>query len=1294
MGRCIALLLLCLTLCCAPARAQAPPTPLVRIVSTDFVLPAKFERLAQWAKAAGYRLDWRYAETLDREELTRGVSLLVIDGPRGGDRAAIEKAIGPFDALTVPWIAIGGGPPGFGRLPPEAARRLIAYYAAGGEANLSAFVLAVPLALAGRSLDALPPPRPLPPDGLYHPQAPAPFETAQAFADWAAKRGSRPVVAFAISEGQIRDMQTAVLEALAASAERHGLTPAFFWYDERDPQALTRVVKPLAAHALVSLTHMQNGDARRAEFAALDIPVLQGIADRSATPDAWRAAPSGIGGMSAAVMLSVPESWGVSDPIVLSAVENGAPVPMPEQVELLTAKLARLVALRTRPAHDKHLALFFWNHPVGEKNLAASNLNLPRSLAKLTNDLSAAGYDVRAAEEKPLIADAQALLGGLYRPETLDGLATRGLAAKLPLAAYKAWLKTLPPPAQAEIAARWGKPEDSPAARGDFLLIPRLALGKLLILPQPPRGGDAARSYHDLRMPPDHRYLATYLWARMSGQGGGRADAIIHFGTHGSQEWTPGKDRGLWANDYPFLLLGDLPVFYPYIQDNVAEAIQARRRGRAVTISHQTPAFAPSGLYDELRDIHALIHQYAQLEDGPVRDRVAGQILAKARAAHLDADMGWEDAAIARDFTGYYTALHDHLHQLARASIPLGLHVFGEAASDDHRLTTVMQQLGPDYLKAIGLDPREAFAEDYGAIRESEPYRLLRLYLRDGGDAAAIADPALRAQIEKARRHDRNLAEPGETEALLAGLAGGFVRAGPGGDPVRDPDVPSGRNLYAFEAEKVPAPAAYAEGGRAFDRLIEAYRARHGGAMPGKLAFSMFSGETIRTLGIGEGQILHALGLRPVWGRGGRVERLEIVPLEELGRPRVDVVMQPTSVYRDQFDAFMRLLADGIDRIAALDEPSGPAANARATEKRLIARGVAPERARALSRLRIFTNAPGDYGTGLSRRVIAGGTGKPGDWTDEQDLADPFLKRMGHAYGARDWGLAPGKEGLFAEQLKDVDAAVLMRSSNIHGLLSTDHPFEHLGGLSLAIRAVSGRTPDLFVSDMRGGDARVTTAGAYLSDELRTRYLNPHWIGEMREQGYAGANAMLDIVNNLWGWQVADPASVRADQWQAMHDTYVRDARGLKLDSFFEAVHPSAQLQMVERMLEAVRREYWKADATTLRSLERRRDELRAAIGRAAADTPAMPGFGLAPASFPRAAATPARPAPAAPAPIPAPTGRILARQVTPVPSEPPALRGQLPELGVILFLFLAGAMLELRARRPSNLGNPVHARA
>jgi cobaltochelatase CobN len=815
-----------------------------------------------------------------------------------------------------------------------------------------------------------------------------------------------------------------------------------------------------------------------------------------------------------------------------------------------------------------------------------------------------------------------------------------------------------------------------------MFVIPRLRLDRLVVMPQPPRAERVGEATHDQASLPGHSYLATYLFVRE----GLRADALIHFGTHGTQEWTPGKDRGLWVNDFPFLTLGDLPVFYPYIQDNVGEAVQAKRRGRAVTISHQTPAFAPAGLYDELRDLHALVHEYQQLEDGGVRTRTQQALLAAAQRAGLIGDMGWRSDAARDDFAAFFNALHDHLHELARSAMPLGLHTFGEPAAPGHRLATVMQQLGEPYYHALGLDPAEVFAEDFTQLQASPPYRLLHRHLREGVPLDDVHDDALRGLLRRAQALDAALADTQEIESLLAALAGGFVRAGAGGDPIRNPDLRSGRNLFPFEPDRIPTRAAYEAGGEALEQLLAAYRDEHGGRTPEKLAFSLWSSEAIRHLGVLESQVLHALGLRPVWNEGGRVTALEIVPEHELKRPRIDAVVQVTSVYRDQFDGFMRMLAQAIDRLAAQGGTTGNpiARNSDAVERTLIERGVAPERARQLARLRVFGNAPGEYGSGLPDAVLA-------EADDKRDatLAQGFLQRLQYGYGANEWGatLGTGHGNLFAEQLRGVQAAVLARSSNLHGMLSTDHPFEYLGGLSLAVRHLDGTSPALYVSDLRGQRPRTSSAKNFLAAELRSRQLNPQWIQAMQQEGYAGTLQVLDTVNNLFGWQLTDPSMVRNEQWQAIHDTYVRDVRRLGVDEWFERANPTAQLQMISRMREAIERGHWKADARTRAELRRRQRELAdmtSTRGGSVEPMPAGAGFGLGVAAAPArggaasaAASTPASapapdaaaPAPAKPAP-PQVRGRVLREVAQP---EPAAANAWRTSLGLALLALCLG---------------------
>lgn len=1173
----------------APAGAQR-----LRIVTVEFVLPGKLEKIGRLARDAGIELGHLYVETAPGkpQDWLDNTGLVILDTPRPMDLAKVQQRLGSALAETrTPWLRIGGGPPAFGNIPPEHARRLMAYYAGGGERNLRAMLAYVRAWRDGADMAAVAPPAALPATGFYHPAAPATFDSRDAYLTWGRDRwkADAPRIAFAIHPGLISGMETQVVDALIARSEARGLAPLVFWFNAADANALEKLLGPAKADVLVIATHLQNGPARKAEFLKLGIPVLQAIGYRDGDAQAWAKAQSGMPPQMVAPFLAVPEGWGVSDPVVIEAVRNGEPVPILPQLDALLAKAARLAALRHKPAADKRLALMFWNYPPGERNISASNLNVPRSLEKLTAALAGAGYDVTPTAEPRLIEAAQAMLGALYHPEQLHTLLANGLADTLPVARYRAWLQLLPPERQEELVARWGAPEDQPGLieiDGERrFIIPRLAIGKLLIMPQSPRGGGRpGADYHDTRQPPDHAYLAAYLYLRdVAG-----VDALIHFGTHGTQEWTPGKDRGLSVDDYPFLAAGDLPIFYPYIQDNVAEAIQAKRRGRAVTVSHQTPPFAPAGLYDELRDLHAAIHEYIQLDDGAVRDRTAAQIRDMAARANMHRDMDWDETRMQAEFPAFLSALHDHVHELAHHAMPLGLHTFGEPASPDYRLATVMQQLGPPFYRRLGAEPDEFFATDFKALQDSPPYRLLHRHLREGVPLADIADHELRSMLERAAELDHHLAQTGEIEALLAGLVGGFVAPGAGGDPIRNPEVPSGRNLFPFEPDKVPTLAAYEAGGKALRQLIDAYRAEHNGETPKKLAFSLWSGETMRHLGVVEGQILHALGLRPVWDEGGRVRAIDIVPAGELEHPRIDVVLQVTSVYRDQFDGFMRLLADAITRLAARQEPGNVVAgNARDVARKLMDRGIAAPRAAELAALRIFSNAPGDYGTGLPGSILQSTT-----WDKEAPLAEAFLDRLQYAYGAKDWGTRVDGSNLLAEQLKGTQGAVLSRSSKLHGILSTDHPFEYLGGLSLAIRHLDGKSPSLYIADLREQTSRISSAARFLADEMRVRTFNPHWIGGMQQEGYAGTLALLNAVNNLWGWQVTDPGTVRADQWQAIHDTFIRDIRQLGLKAWFEQHNPTAQAQIVERMVEAIRKGYWDAAEQTRRELVERWREL------------------------------------------------------------------------------------------------------
>jgi len=1170
--------------------------PVVQVLHNSFVSAEKFHQLQAIAQQEGVVLQHTNVEHNTPEAIGKAVdqaTLLLLDGPRPSDRSAVEQAAPSLSRAAR--LTVGGGRPAWLGMPDDVGRALAAHYSAGGQQGYQRFFALVNVWHQGKKPLAplLVASTVLPATGFYHPDAAETFTRAADYLAWHAATQSLAVrgkVAFLISRSVLSDLLTRNVDTLIRRSEAAGLLPLVFWTNE----SLADVLAEATVDVLVNLTHMQGAVARSQDFLALDVPVLQTLNFRAGEAADWPDAPSGVTARTTAVFLAAPEGWGISDPLVLSAATKGVNALLPEQADALLAKLQALVTLRHTPTADKRLALMFWNYPAGEKNLGASNLNLPRSIVSIQAALSAQGYAVGAvAGEQAVIQAGQRMLGALYGTVSLEQLLAEDLAALYPLADYERWLAALPVQRRQALLAT-GTPAQHRAVRvvdgQHYFVIPRWQLGHLLVMPQMPRRMEStadARSYHDTGSAPDHLYMAAYLYV----QQGHAAHALIHLGTHGTQEWLPGKDRGLAVSDYPWLAVGSLPVFYPYIQDNVGEAIQAKRRGRAVTISHQTPPFAPTGLYDQLRDLHHLIHEYQQLDEGQVREQVAMRIRQAAIAAHMHDDLGWSAELAEGDFPAFLQVLHDHLHELARTAMPLGLHTFGQPASMEHRISTIMQQLGAPFYDALDVAQVDIYAQDWQALHGSRLWRSVQELLESEADKPLPA--AVRTFAAQAREYDQRLRDTQENESLLAALAGRFVRPGAGGDPIRSPDVASGRNLYAFEADKIPARAAYDSAASAYAQLVAAFRAEHGGEWPRKLAFSLWSSEAIRHLGVTEAQILHALGLQPVWDAGGRVTALDIIPSSKLGRPRSDVVIHVTGVYRDQFDSFMRLLDEAMQRLTALEEPDNPlAVNNQRIASTLEQQGMTKQEAAQAARYRIFSNAPGHYGTGVPRLALHSTT-----WDDDAELGKRFLASGRYAYGgdqkAGNWGQAAGQANLLAEQLRGTQMAIMSRSSNLHGVLSTDHPFEFLGGISAAVRHLDGKAPQLLISDLRDPRHIKTTGLArFLADEMRARYLNPQWIEAMQQQGYAGTLEVLNVSNNLFGWQAVDPNVVRADQWQALFDTYVSDIRALGTVEWFEQHNPTAQAQMLERMAEAIRKGYWDASEATRRTLAQRWQEL------------------------------------------------------------------------------------------------------
>ncbi len=1233
----IALLFLLLVLLLWGALVPAHAKSVLFLANSTSTSRGKFATLEKLASPHGLHVAVLYFSDLPDEpdaSVLQGHDVIFVDSFM--PEMVRRRYAGIFDKTTVPvgFVSAGGETEGL-RMPDKLVQRLGVYYTNGGEKNFDGFFATVAAWLAGRPWNRVADPEVFPDAAFYHPEAPGRFFANSAdYLQWQQGRdanrpadgSARPArVGIAFYSQNAGSMQTGLLDGLIRGVEKAGGLPMAFYYPfmDADEDTLTPLLtdkdgRPVV-DVIISTRVMPQPDGDRKVFEALGIPVTQAIPyTGNGDEQAWRADPQGIPMTNIPFYLALPEFAGVTDIQVAAAVhaDSGVLTPIQPQLDSVVAKAMNLVRLQQLPNADKHVTVFFWNYPGGEKNLGASFLNVPESLVAMMGAMRKAGYDVQVPGEDAMLERVQAILAPYYRDGRLQGLLDDGLAEKFPVSRYRDWLATLPQPVQDNINGQWGAPEDSRMVVHEdgqaWFVMPRVLLGKVAILPQAPRGeridDKEAALYHSTDSAPSHFYLAQYLWARTQHP----SDAIVHLGTHGSQEWLPGKERGLAVDeDYPFLLLGDVPIIYPYIIDNVGEAIHARRRGRAVVISHQTPPFRPAGLHTEVTALHGLLHDWFAQMEGRVREQIERDLITRVTAGNIEKDMGWKTEDIAGAFPRFAEELHVHLHELAQTAQPLGLHAMGRAPREFHRISTVLMMLGDDFWRAaVGLldgrhDPdhdhalSEAMVVDYEELEDSAPYKLLRDALLDD-KIPETASPALREQLQQARQWYRDIGARFELPGLLAALDGRYIETSYGGDPIRNPDAyPTGRNIYGFDPTRIPTEQAWKAGRQAADELLAEHQAQTG-QMPGKLAFSLWSTETMRQQGVLEAQALWLMGVEPVYGRGGRIDDVRLIDRKTLGRPRVDVVLSVTGLYRDHFPNTMKHLARAVQLASqARGEDDNPvAANTQRIQAQLQEQGVEEKAAQNAAETRIFTSASGQYGTGLTGAAMATDTWD-GQEEGDRKLADLYLSTMQYAYGPDEstWGRTgvAGAEdlNLYARHLSGTEGAVLARSSNLYGVLTTDHPFELLGGIGLAVRRLDGALPQLYISDLRkGGAGRIEGTARFLARELATRQFHPGYIKGIMAEGYSGTLEVLNVTNNLWGWNVVAREMVRDDQWETMVDVYVRDKFGLGLREWFEKENPHALAQAMERMLEAARQGYWHARPETVELLQERYREM------------------------------------------------------------------------------------------------------
>ena len=1034
------------------------------------------------------------------------------------------------------------------------------------------------------------------------------------------------VAVIMMSRQEIESAQTSLIDATIKKLEQKGVlaVPLFF---KISPIAAdyTRMLQHKGkslVDLIINFRTIHWANQRKQEFEKLDVPVLQALINFDGNQKQWEESTQGISPAMTAFTLVLPETAGVVDPLIVAAVDekDGQAKVIDYQLDYMVDKALNVIALRKTPNREKKLTVMVW----GDRDVGASFMNVAESLRSISYHLHHHQYAVDAVDNEFFTERVDRILSPFYRDYELNALLEDDLAELMPVASYLQWFNRLPEAVTKPIVDYWGEAKDNfmvvDRDGQQQFVIPRIRNGNMLVMRQPPRADDKdedKRIYHTGTVPMNHYYLAVYYYARKFWN----SAAIVHLGTHGSQEYLAGKERGLSRFDESNLAVGDTPIIYPYIVDDVGEAMQSKRRGSATIISHMTPPFAAAGLQGDLADLHELMHQYKALDQGGVKQKTGEQIIAQCIDINICTDLGWEAARINQDFDSFLESLHDYMEELARQNQPLGLHSFGELSDQPLLISTVVQMLGGDFVEQATKFEAKYYAhrrnhshDDQGghshdhelAHPDSDDlhqhfvgeglevlpgFKTVRDFVIRNKKTPSSMGKELRAHIKSAQVHYRNISGIRELESLTDALAGRYISVKTGGDPIRHPEsLPTGFNLYGFDPSRLPTKAAYEQGKELVEQLIADYYQKHG-HYPDKLAFSLWSIEAMRHYGVLESQAMHAMGVKPVWSDDGRVVSTEIIPASELKRPRVDVVLSATGLYRDAFPNVLLRLAGAIRQVTELKEANNSLwDNSQRIQKELIAAGIEEKEAVYLSSVRIFSSASGQYGSGVDDATFASDT-----WETDAKIANNYLSKMGYFFGSDNsrWGEQIENLDLYGKQLSGTDVALFARSSNIYGMLSTDDPFEYFGALSLAVRNLDGKSPEMLISNLRdSNNTRLETTASFLAKELRTRMFHKRWIQEMQKEGYSGAVAMAARLDNFWGWQVVDPGTVRADQWQEFYEVYIEDKLELKLDEWFEAVNPKSQANMTERMLEAVRKDYWQAPDEVQQELMERYAEL------------------------------------------------------------------------------------------------------
>lgn len=1101
----------------------------------------------------------------------------------------------------------------------------------------------------------------------------------------------------------------------------------------------------IQANAVVNMAHGRLGDYFVEFMKQKNIPLFSPLNINRLTTE-WESDKQGMNGGFMSQSIVTPEIDGAIRPYVVFGQRINKEglqevYGIPDRMESFVESVLGYVNLKNKKNSSKRIAIFYFKGP-GQNALTASGMEVVPSLYNLLVRLKNEGYNVGKLPANPQelakMIQAQGAVFGTYAEGAYTKFLQSGHPALVTAQQFAGWTqKALSKKMIKEMNQLYGSfPGKYMATDDGKLAVARLQFGNVVLLPQVMAGvgGDSFKIVHGTDQAPPYTYVASYLWARY----GFSADALIHFGTHGSLEYTPRKQVALGSNDWSDRLIGVVPHFYIYTIGNVGEAMIAKRRTYAQTQSYLTPPFKESELRQTYKQLSDAIQSYEKkaTAEQSLKVKALTVKMGIARELGLDAkqmnkpysadeiarvenyaeelanekitgklytlgvpydndDVRTSVYAMATDPIAYGMLAVDKLKGRAQEGVEKHKQLFDRLYLSKAR-NTVTQLLGSasvsdEYIcRYVGITPAELqmarkveamqaapdpiqmmmqMADQIGGAKEAKPKKvdhrtvselraakvshkkrvpqmsreafekmeqtgrfpdkmmeaikkgqkwyqedLKRAKMakagkgkssqtgrssKDKGMMMSKAPKYTRQQIRLAQaittvehalqnvgKYSEALRQSplNEMSSLMNALNGGFTAPSPGGDLIVNPNtLPTGRNLFSINVENTPSEDAWEKAKELCDNTIKMYCERHKGEYPRKVSYTLWSSEFIETEGATIAQILYMLGVEPVRDAFGRVTDLRLIPSKQLGRPRIDVVVQTSGQLRDLAASRLFLINKAIEMAAnAKGDKYDNLVKAGVTESErlLVEKGMSPKEAREVSMYRVFGGVNGNYGTGIQEMVTAGDR-----WDKESQIAEVYMNNMGAFYGdEKNWETV--RKAAFEAALTRTDVVVQPRQSNTWGALSLDHVYEFMGGMNLAVRNVTGKDPDAYLADYRNhSNMRMQEVKEAIGIESRTTIFNPAYIKEKMKGGASSASTFAEIVTNTYGWNVMKPKAIDKEMWDEIYNVYVKDKYHLGTKEFFDKQNPAALMEMTAVMMESARKGMWKATPQQLRDI-------------------------------------------------------------------------------------------------------------